>query len=368
MVCAAFAALSVMTASGASLSYEDLSDLRGPYAGTDWLGRAFHAVRLGEAGRIPVYAYWCSSAKVVSPWFGRGWSIPFVESRIFPIGERSLELHQPDGYVRYFHKGATGKYVGGRHWTAERNQDEIRVTADSRDGFPKSVFVFLRGRLVKMECEEGAYEFRHDSRNGDAVICKGKTVFSLKRDTSDPDILRLEVGGRRITATRRVASLVLPPSALGSVPGRSDEPCLAELSFADGARRTFAYGEDGAFARFATEGDNLLWEPATGKIAASAGYRFKVGTRPNDMSGPKITRIDADGHAESYFNDVAQGLTSEVAADGTGVTTRRFTSGDNAGRVRWREYTAGGAVNKRIDYIYDSTGHVRSELVRDERK
>jgi len=343
-----FLALCRLAAEGASLSYEGLADLRGPYDGTDWLGHAFYTIRLGEAGRLPVYACWSSAAGVSSPWLGCGWSLPLVESRVFPIGERTLELHLPDGYVRYFHKGRDGRFVGGRYWVADRKEDDVRVTADSKDGLPKSVFVFVRGRLVRMECEEGVYEFRHDARNGDSVISHGKTVLSVRTDPGDPNIVRLEVGGSRITVQKGVGSR------------------LVELSLADGTRRTFSYGDEGGRGLFETEGETLMWDAESRALVSRNGCRFSVGRRPNSASGPKIERIDAAGNVESYFHDVLKGVTEETFPDGRKVITRRFTSGDNMGRVRRKEMLVGGVMQKRVDYIYDVDGSVRDKLVRTE--
>lgn len=347
-----------------SLSYDGLSDLCGPYDGTDWLGHAFHVVRLGAAGRIPVCICWSSAPGVSSKWLGRGWSIPLVESRIFPIGEKTLELHLPDGYVRYFHLNRDGQFVGGRFWTAERDQDKVRVMADSADGFPKSVFGFFRGRLVRMDCAEGAFEFRHDAQAGDSVVSRGKTVFAIRPKTGDPNEFRIDVGGVRITARKRPAEIPLAPSAEGSAPVTVLDPCLAELAFPDGTKRTFDYGVEYGTARFATEGVTLRWDTTSRFAVACNDCRYEIGKRLNEMSGPKFERIDAEGRRTSFSRDVKAGVTEERFADGRKVVTRRFTSGDNAGRVRTLERSVGGMMEKRIDYIYDANGRVREELVR----
>ena len=87
---------------GASLPFEGLDDLRGPYEGTGTFGEALYVLPLGKAGNWPIRAVWSSAHSSSSPYLGFGWRIPALESRFVRLDERRSAFYQPDGYVRIF--------------------------------------------------------------------------------------------------------------------------------------------------------------------------------------------------------------------------------------------------------------------------
>lgn len=331
----------------ASLAFRDLKDMSGPFEGTDRYGNAFYKLELGELGRIPVYLCWTSDKEVRSPYLGEGWSIPFLESRIVPVSEKTLRMHQPDGFVRYFHKEGD-VYVGGRIWSAVRKGDAIKVTADPKDGLPKSEFTFSRGRLVKMDCEEGSFTFRNDA-NGISVRGAGKTL-SIARRNNDANQLDLVAPSGRWHGSCREENGEFRLVALKN-------PAGEELKF------SYGYGQGDSHRIFSDGTTKIVWDPYTGKIVAKDGCRFYVADAGRSPAAlPRISRWNAEGTEESYQRDVVKGVETVVDGSGVKTVTKRFTSGDLAGRIRSVERFVGGVSQGAEKYIYDSKGRLVDKI------
>ena len=364
----AFLLVVALVIRGESLSYAGLADVRGPFEHVDRMGHAFYMLKLGDAGRLPIYAYWSSEAGLVSRSFGHGWCIPLLESRIYPVSSSCLRLRLPDGYVRHFHKRKDGSYSGGRFWTATEDGHTTRVIADSGDGFPRTVLSFVRGRLAKMECEEGAFEFKEDT-TGLSVVSKGRKILTVAADAANPDVVTVRLGGTRIRAEKRPAAVFFAPGEDGSQPVKGEAKSLSSLEFSSGERHTFEYGGDESRASFTADRLRVEWSPATRKILTAGGFDFEIGADPSDgVSGPGIARVGPDGARESYSYEVGKGLITVESSNGVKTVSRLFTSGDNAGKLRWRERYSYGVCEERVDFIYDKSGKILDRIVRRERK
>ena len=355
-------------ARGESLSYAGLADVRGPFEYVDRMGHAFYMLKLGDAGPLPVYAYWCSEAGIVSKSFGHGWCIPLLESRIYPVSSTCLKLRQPDGYVRHFHKRKDGSYSGGRIWSAIVDGHTTRVVADSDDGFPRTVLSYVRGRLAKMDCEEGTFEFKEDT-TGLSIVSRGRKLLTVTSGAANSDFVTMRIGGTRIRAEKRPAAVFFAPREDGSQPEKREEKVLSSLEFSSGERHAFEYGGDESRASFAADGFQVKWSPSTRKVLVAGKFDFEIGRSPSDgVSGPSIVRIDPAGAREAYSYEVSKGLITVESSNGVKTVSRLFTSGDNAGKLRWRERYNHGVCEERVDFIYDKTGKIVDRIVRRERK
>ena len=355
-------------ARGESLSYAGLADVRGPFEHVDRMGHAFYMLKLGDAGRLPVYAYWSSEAGIASKSLGHGWCIPLLESRIYPVSSTCLRLRLPDGYVRHFHRQKDGSYSGGRFWSATEDGHTTRVIADSGDGFPRTVLSFVRGRLARMECEEGTFEFKEDT-TGLSIVSKGRKLLTVAADSGNPDVVTVRLGGTRIRAEKRPATVFFAPGEEDSRPVKGEAKALSSLEFSSGERHAFEYGGDGSRASFTADGLRIEWSPDTRKVLAADGFDFEIGAVPSDgVSGPSIARIDPAGAREAYSHEVGKGLITVESSNGVKTVSRLFTSGDNAGKLRWRERYSYGVLEERVDFIYDKAGKIVDRIVRRERK
>ncbi len=355
--------LAAPSAAGASLPFADLADTRGPFEWTGASGDAMYVCKLGDAGGWPVCAYWSSARTERSPLFGMGWSIPALESRFVPLDERRWAFHQPDGFVRIFVRAARDTpdvLTGGSAWTATVKGDSIRVTADPRDGGPKSEFTFRQGRLVRMSCEEGDFEIKYSGRTADKIVSRGKPLLEVVRE-SGPDeriVLRFDGGRSRVVAVCR-QSTVFGPQGESSAVMPSLEKCLKSLQFSDGRALEFDYIGEGDDAFFSVDGERVAWNPRTRRIVSCGGWRYDIEDAKDELNEPSFARHHSDGRSEESSFDRKNGLYTRRYADGRSWTSKVFTSGPLAyRRTRWTKETGKDGASVRTDFTYDEAGRV----------
>lgn len=337
-----------------SLAYDALKAMKGPFEGIDELGNVFIAVRLGDAGKIPVWACFSSGCKTASPVLGRGWRIPFFESRLVPVNDDWYALTQPDGAERHFRKDrqAAGRLYGGSVWSGRYRDkgDEVRLTADAGDGSKPMEMTFRKGRLVRMDAPEGAYEFFYAGRALERVQCNGTDAVKVQPDGRDPDVTAIQFRSSRVTC-RRAA---VPWGGGGSM--LEMEKTLVELTRPDGVK-AFSYSFDALGGEFRAAGTvTARWDALSGRATSVNGWRYTV--TPTGGELPRISRVNPDGRREAYSFDRTSGLQVYEDTEGNVHRWKKFTSGELVSKVRWYERTRAGAVAERIDYSYDENGRV----------
>ncbi len=350
-------------ASAASLPFADLADVSGPYEGTGARGDAFYTCKLGDAGNLPVCAFWSSARLERSPFFGLGWCIPLLESRFEPAGDGCWRFQQPDGFVRMFIKPENGDgrtLSGGRAWTAVVDGDNARVVADVEDGGVKSEFHFVKGRMIRMVCEEGDFEIRYSKGVAERIVSGGKTLLSISIQGGTTRKLDFSFNGGR---ERALASC--RESRLFGERGDSyavlsiQEFCLAELILNDGTKTEFGYSGEGVEAFFAAGDRRWVWDPSSRRIISYGKWRFTIGEPKEVWNEPSFTRKDVTGGEDFFLNDRKTGIRTERFADGGARSCRVFTSGPLVGRrLRWIERKNADGVPMRAYYVYDGEGRL----------
>jgi len=343
---------------GASLPFEGLDDLRGPYEGTGAFGEALYVLPLGMAGDWPIRAVWSSAHSSSSPHLGFGWRIPALESRFVRLDERRSAFYQPDGYVRIFvpvKNGGGNVLTGGAAWEAVVDGHSVRVTADPRDGSPKSMFFFSNGRLVRMECEEGSFEIKYEGRVASGIVSQGRTLLKVVRHSSPEKSTEFRFAGAnsRTIAVCSPATVFKKPEDSRSAPEELQEDCLASLRNADGTTVEFSYGVEAGRAFFSAGGLRWTWDPGTRKILGCGDWSYTIGAAHGEDE-PTFSRRNADGRRESYSCSRKTGLVKRRFANGTIVEYRMFTSGPLAyRRVRWMRKTRGDGSSVYAEYKYN---------------
>ena len=344
---------------GASLPFEGLDDLRGPYDGTGAFGEALYVLPLGKAGNWPIRAVWSSAHSSSSPYLGFGWRIPALESRFVRLDERRSAFYQPDGYVRIFvpvKNGDRNVLTGGAAWEAVVDEHSVRVTADPHDGAPKSMFYFTNGRLVRMECEEGSFEIRYEDRVASGIVSRGRTLLKIVRHSSPEKSTEFRFAGAasKVIAVCSPATVFKASEDSLSAPEELQEDCLASLKRADGTAVDFSYGEDAGKAFFSVDGLLWTWNPYTRKILGCGDWSYTIGETHGNEEAPTFRRCNADGRHELYSCSRKTGLVKQKFANGTSTEYRMFTSGPLAyRRVRWMRKIEEDGSSVYAEYKYN---------------
>lgn len=350
-------------ASGETLPFERLDDLRGPYEGVGAAGDAFYFVLLGHAGPLPICACWSSARTERSPLLGFGWRIPALESKFIPLDERRWIFHQPDGFARAFvrtEREDGTELTGGPAWNATIRGETIHVTADPGDGGPKAKFYFTHGRLVRMVCEEGEFDIGYTGRSATRITSRGKTLLEVVRKPDAENIItfRFNAGKSQTIAELRPAVAFAAAEDIGSA-SKVEETCLASLVLNDRSSVRFGYEGSDDEAVFKANSSVWKWNPRSRFISWHDGWQYMVAWPMNEWDEPAISRSKNGGPTESHHYDRKNGLRSERLPDGSLRECKMFTSGPLAWRrARWMKDTKPDGTYVRTDFAYDEAGRV----------
>ncbi len=364
----AFLLLSIaLQSAGESLPFERLDDIRGPFEGTGIRGDALYVRELGRVGKLPLQAYWSSARLKNSPLLGFGWCIPLLESKFIKADERRWAFYQPDGYVRIFIKTSDNRetaetakenaltLTGGSAWSAKIQNENTTVVASPADGGVPSRFVFQRGRLIRMTCEEGDYEIKYLNNKIDQVVSRGKTLLKIIRRQRPSNQVIFDFGeNRRIVAELREAGVFAETvQDVSAAPDAVKKLCLASLKTADGKTVNFTYGTDPGEVVFAAGKECFVWDAYTRCLKSHGGWNYNIS---KDAGGeePSFERSLADGRSEFYHYNRSSGLRRRRFADGGSYECQLSTSGRFAYRqIRWKCMKKADGTFRRTEYTYN---------------
>ena len=357
----------VLQSAGESLPFERLDDIRGPFEGTGIRGDALYVRELGRVGKLPLQAYWSSARLKSSPLLGFGWCIPLLESKFVKADERRWAFHQPDGYVRIFIKASDDKenaenakenaltLTGGSVWSAKIQNENITVVASPADGGVLSRFVFQRGRLIRMTCEEGDYEIKYLNHKLDQVVSRGKTLLKIIRKPRPVNQVIFQFGDdRRVVAELRETEVFTEMvQDASTTPDTVQKLSLSSLKGVGGKTLNFAYGTNPGEVVFAAGNDRLIWDAYTRCLKSCGGWNYNIS---KDAGGeePSFERSLPDGRSEFYHYNRSSGLRRRRFADGSSYECQLSTSGLFAYRqIRWKCEKKANGTFRRTDYTYN---------------
>lgn len=365
------ASLFAVRAESASLPFEGLDDLRGPFDGTDARGGAFHLIPLGRVGDWPVAACWSSSHLGHSPLFGFGWRIPALESTFISLDERRWAFCQPDGYVRIFvqeRDDVKNRLTGGKGFTADVNKDRVDVVADPGDGGVPSRFFFQDGKLVRMICEEGDFIIRYAGprRIPERIVSGGKTLLKITLEKKKSPKVVFEFADRR----RLVATLARVPvftrPAEKTAPTAERRICLRTLDTGNGEPTLFTYAANDGEAVFSAGKKRWTWSPDTRFLTSHDGWTYTVGSPEKHGGLPAFERVHEDGSREVSSGGQETGRLFRLFTDGSSRERLFHLSGPFRYRPRLDRLTRLDGTCRETRYFYDHTdGRLIRRIVSD---
>lgn len=346
-----------------SFGYRALSGLKGPFEGCDDKGHAFIAAKLADIGEIPVWACFSSGCKTSSALLGRGWRIPFFESRITPFRPEWYLMIQPDGTERYFRKDPMdpSHIKSGSVWSGVVKDDTVRLCAVDENGKPAIRMTYRNGRLVDMESPEGRYVFSYSKGESGARLAierisfNGRQVFRVTRNDKDNECT-LHFQSAKIRCRRGSVTLGYTEDNRAMAQDMS----LIELHRPDGVKK-FEYEVGDDEVSFRCGQIVTTWDKSTRLVRKVNRWMYTVsGAEDGHVA---FSRVHANGRCEEYSFDSRTGERIYTDPEGIKVTQREFTGGPLCGLIRWRERSLHGEIRLREEFSYNSVGKVRYSKV-----
>jgi hypothetical protein len=168
--------------------------------------------------------------------------------------------------------------TGGSAWSAKIQNEKTTVVARPADGGPPSRFVFQRGRLIRMTCEEGDYEIKYLSNRIDQVVSRGKTLLKIIRKPRPVNQVIFQFGdNKRVVATLRETGVFAEPvQDASTTPDVVQKRCLSSLKTAEGKNVDFTYGTNPGEVLFAAGKERFIWDAYTRCLKSYGDWNYHI--------------------------------------------------------------------------------------------
>lgn len=292
-----------------------------------------------------------------SPYVGKGWIIPLLESNIVQIDERRFVLTQPDGVVRRFgRKSPTDTVlIGEGGWKGVIDKNLITLWADC--GWK---LAFRNGQILSISGPKSPiYNF---SYNGNGVVSKiissEGVVLNVNISSTGKTIDLIPKNGDRISidlSDQPQVEVINGKNVIGEL-----QKSLHQLTLNGVSAAVFELAVDEKlFPVLKTkdkEEHEFTWNPINGHLVKDNEWSYNIIGGREFMSNAKIERkSNVENKTESWFYDHRLGVET-TSSNGLELTKTYFTSGVNNGKLRRIVQKFNGLETELKKFHYDENG------------
>lgn len=319
--------------------------------------RGIGTLDLGEDLKLPLVIGF-NPTRRISPFVGKGWIIPILESNIVQVDEKKFLLTQPDGVSREFwRKSSTDTILQGQgNWKGEINGNQITLWAVcgwklTFDCGKMTTITTPKNRVITLKYNNGiASEVQeadrtilkvdNDPRNGTAIgLTYGKNVIHFNLG----EMPRVEV--------------IEKMKLIGGI-----DHSLNKIIFPDGSEAIYEFGiDDKMQPTLAISGDtdrNFTWDPTTGQALKDGNWTYDIKLAEDIYSNAQIGRTNKENQREFWFKDIFNGVETTLNTDGTKTVVTCFPSGILNGQLRKIEKFKNDSLEESEKFDYDEIGRV----------
>jgi hypothetical protein len=314
------------------------------------------SIDLGDNLRIPLIIGFHSDQNWSSPYLGKGWMLPLLDSNIVQTNENTFLQVQPDGHNVYFGRDGKNKNLlhGQAGWTGQIDGDVITLYASC--GWK---LTYKQGKLASISTPKGrTLDLVTISGRVAEIRDQGRTILEVKTDPKTGLPNGLDYGRARIgieLGDKPMIETIEGKSVVGGM-----ERTLAKLAFPDKSEHTYQFAVNDQIQPTVTisgignsETRTFTWNPRDKHILGENGWKYAI-SFPVKGENAKIERTNPQGKSEMWFYN---GLAGEEEFSRGGYTVVRycFVSGKAAGLPRQVVISKDGkiVIRKRVDYDED---------------
>jgi hypothetical protein len=317
------------------------------------------SIDLGDNLRIPLIIGFHSDQNWSSPYLGKGWMLPLLDSNIVQTSENTFLQIQPDGHNVCFGRDGKNKKLlrGQAGWTGQIDEDIITLYASC--GWK---LTYKRGKLASISTPNGrTLNLVTISGKIAEVRDQGKTILEVKTDPKTGLVNGLVYGQERIGI-----ELGDKPE-IETIEGKSVinrmERSLAKLMLPDKSERTYRFAVNEQIQprlkvlnAANAESRVFTWNAIDKRIISENGWKYLI-SFPVKGENAKINRVNSQGQTEMWFYDGASGCETTEDLNGTKIERRWFLSGPAIGKERKiTAFDKFGTMLSEERLIYDQMG------------
>ena len=315
------------------------------------------AIDLGDNLKLPLIIGFQSDRDWSSPYLGKGWILPLLDSNIVQVSENEFRQIQPDGYTINFGRDGKNPNVihGQQGWTGEIRDDVITLYASCgwkltyQQGKLTSI-ITPKNRVLSLLYSDGKVtELRE----------QGHTLLQVNTNPTTKQVNGVTCGKERIgieLGDRPKVEVVAGQNVVGDM-----QKSLGELHFSDGTKHSYQFAvDDHLRPTLKTELPShapriITWDAADRHIIGDGQWTYSIKGR--EASNVDINRTNDKNQTESWFYNNVLGEETIVSKDGREKKKTWFVSGMLAGKIRSIVVKRSTEKVSSIDYAYDERGN-----------
>jgi hypothetical protein len=308
----------------------------------------------GRGTRFPLHVNFRSDRELVSPFFGYGWMVAFLDSHIIQIDEKTFRLVQPDGWIRNFRRKNVAEVIleGGGGWKAEIRGNGIIAWAPC--GWK---LTYLRGKIQSFSTPQNdIIQYNYIDNRLSSVTKGGRELLGIQYDTQGK-ATRLTTSLKTYIIKYGFKKRFLGTREIGMDYGVSQILSEGRQS----VLFEYGYTENNTISSLTINKPNgntrrLCWNTVNKRATQDNDWNYTIastrGTGINKIDVTIITRRN-DVKIESWH--WGNGYEFTQNEEGSWNKIEKFISGPFQGKIRYVETLTNG-VRSTTTYLYKEGG------------
>ena len=320
-------------------------------------GNIFHVQCIGSIPtlntRITLHVRFNSSSTNRSPYAGLGWSLPFLESKIFQLNDNLYILYMPDGYIRYFVRDKKNKnrLWGRNRWKADIDDEIIVVSKGTME------LTFKKGSLLKLKDQSYNLVFQYKDGRVEKIFERGKCILQIKSEDIPVKKIVLEsFDNQKIELEMTTRPYYLP---IKKRLKKITVPSLSKITTSEKFVFNFEYSieNDTTYLLKCSDG-TLGWDIKTNLAKRIDNNHYKITPAPIDNCSASIEETYKTGSVKAFWQKNDATGKEIVEYYGVRQIESYFISGILKGKKKRSEQHYQGKLLRHYDYSYDDKGRL----------
>lgn len=293
-------------------------------------------VDFGDGLALPLIINFNSGNELVSPYFGKSFTLFLLESNIVQTAENTFLATFPDGSLNLFIRNRPEETIlyGSDGWKGEIKGDMINVYAPC--GWK---LAFSRGRILSIVTDKDRkFDYVYSGNAVTAIRENGKDKLTVEADQGTGEVKALLFNNMRMEVVLDQKPKVQVIAGQRVVAGI--DRALKYLNPTDGSSKAFEFAVNGQMQPTLkvvskTNTDRIfVWDAATRLIVSDGDWVYNITTPNGVLATAAIKRENGQKQSEYWFDDEAKGLEITQGINGIKQIKTWFVSGVAAGALR----------------------------------
>ena len=326
------------------------------------LWREVADIDAGQDFTLPLRFNFNSGRDYASPYLGKGWWLPLLESSAVRVREKMMKVNLLCGKTLYLRRDDVdpAKFTSlDKQWKGLLDGSRFTVSRD--DGWE---LVFNQGKIKQLTTDtHRVFQWHYDGETALGIQEEGTLAMlvSVHKDLQgNPDGILAAGKLYPFSLDKRPQVTIMA----GQMVVKGFDLSLSQWTWPDGKKEGYQFAvkeknPDLVVTDKKGKADTYVWDAETKKIVAEDGWKYAVGKVSASFGLPPISRTNPAGQTEGIAIDTKTGQTTRTSLAGVKTVYSEIqTPGPLYGKVRRVEKTVGGVTTQLYRAAYDDAGRL----------